>query len=175
MTLWSGNDKLMMSRLVEGRLFYLQGVCDTIYTFSPLLEMLRLNVAPEQTFNPYFSCISNEFPGSFNVTEIKNIIGGLGVSVEEEAIPYLISHENIFSLVLDAKIKLDSYFDSKLTKYYLSRIYDPETQSEGLMLEIRTDQCFTEAMACLEKFEDDWWLDNMPTNGDKFVIDVVFA
>ena len=97
------------------------------------------------------------------------------IAVEKEALGYLEKHEYLLELARVARNKLDEYFNPATTEYFLCRIYDPETREEGLMLEIHAAQDFEKAMANLEKFENEWWLDNMPTNGDKLIIDVMFA
>ena len=70
-----------------------------------------------------------------------------------------------------ARRKLDEYFDPRITKYEMDTTYDPETGKRGLILEIHTNLDAEESMAALERFEEDWWLDNLPLDFD-FVITV---
>ena len=75
------------------------------------------------------------------------------------------------NIIGEARRKLDEYFDPKTTRYVLSETYDPESGSRGLMLEVHTDLGVKEAMAALEKFDDEYWLDVMPAD-TSVVVDV---
>lgn len=156
------------------RLGYLKGFCDCFSYFKSPYELPTVFssngdcVLVGQKSKSYLGYVAQE---SFSAAK-KSCNTTIA---EENALKFLANRDDLLKLVQAARNKLDEYFPSNLTKYVLCRTYDPETQTEGLMLEIHTDQNFEDAMACLEQFEDDWWLDNMPTNGDKFVIDVVFA
>ena len=73
-----------------------------------------------------------------------------------------------------AQSKLDEYFNPAETEYRLRQTHDPETGSNGLMLEIHTQLDGKAAMDTLRRFEDDWWLDNMSPDS-RLIIDVMFA
>ena len=77
----------------------------------------------------------------------------------------------LLKLLRAARHKLDEYFPPTKTKYFVRRRFD----NNGLVLEIHTDLDFETALKQLDKFEDDWWLDNMPTEGHSLLIDVMFA
>lgn len=66
------------------------------------------------------------------------------------------------NLLNDARRKLDEYFDPHTTRYVLSRTFDPDSGSQGLMLEIHTELNCAEALAALDRFNEDYWLDVMP-------------
>lgn len=77
----------------------------------------------------------------------------------------------LLKLLKAARHKLDEYFPPTKTQYFVRRRFD----NNGLVLEIYTDLDFETALKQLDKFEDDWWLDNMPTDGYSLLIDVMFA
>lgn len=77
----------------------------------------------------------------------------------------------LLKLLIAARRKLDEYFLPMETKYFVRRRFD----NNGLVLEIHTDLDFETALKQLEKFEDDWWLNNMPIDGYSLLIDVMFA
>ena len=75
----------------------------------------------------------------------------------------------LLKLLRAARHKLDEYFPPMETKYFVRCLYD----NSGLVLEIHTDLDFETTLKQLEKFEDDWWLDNLTTEGYSLIIDVV--
>ena len=95
---------------------------------------------------------------SFLTAEAEEMIQGLAVALR-------------INLIEAARRKLDEYFDPKITKYVMDTSYDPESGSRGLVLEIHTNLDLEESVAALERFEEDWLLDNMPADFD-FVITV---
>lgn len=77
----------------------------------------------------------------------------------------------LLKLLVAARSKLDEYFPPMETKYFVRRRFD----NNGLILEIHTNLDFETALKQLEIFEDDWWLDNLTTEGYSLIIDVMFA
>ena len=77
----------------------------------------------------------------------------------------------LLKLLRAARRKLDEYFPSTKTKYFVRRHFD----NNGLVLKIHTDLDSETALKQLDNFKDDWWLDNMPTEGYSLLIDVMFA
>lgn len=95
---------------------------------------------------------------SFITAEAEKMIQGLAVALR-------------INLIEAARRKLDDYFDPKITRYAMDTSYDPESGKCGLTLKIHTSLDLKESMAVLERFEEDWLLDNLPADFD-FVITV---
>ena len=97
------------------------------------------------------------------------------IAIDSKAHTFLKKHPQLIPLINNAANKLAKYFTDSSTDYYLSLIYNPDTKAQGLCLEIYATLPFAKALSCLERFEDEWWLDNLPDNLDDLVIDVIFA
>lgn len=70
--------------------------------------------------------------------------------------------------------RLKTYFPAD-TEYFLRATYDTNPNSKCVSLDIMTNCSYEESMAALDKFDDEWWLDNMPRRGDVLIIGVRFA
>lgn len=93
------------------------------------------------------------------------------ISFDERILPYLEKKIRLVNFLNLAKKELNSYFTEENTWFFVRPTYS----LDGVVLEIHTSQDGATALATLEKFEDEWWINNMPVNSDKILIDVVFA
>ena len=93
------------------------------------------------------------------------------ISFDERILPYLEKKIQLVNFLILAKKELNSYFTEENTWFFMRPTYS----LDGVVLEIHTSQDGVTALDTLEKFEDKWWINNMPVNSDKILIDVVFA
>ena len=96
------------------------------------------------------------------------------MSINENAGKYIKQHRYLLTLLFRILDKLKEYFPESDTTYSLRRTYSSEPRDNGVVLEIYTHKKSVDALKCLEKFEDDWWIDNLPPKSDNLVIDVMF-
>ena len=121
------------------------------------------------TGNAYLFDVANN---EYAFLDIVSRLQSTKISFEDEGVLlYLKKRFHLVRLLNSAQKKLNAYFTDKKTWYFLRQTYS----SDGLVLEVHTPQNGETALAMLEKFEDEWWLDNMPVNSDKILIDVMFV
>lgn len=89
---------------------------------------------------------------SFSISEAEEMIRGLSAALN-------------LNLLLEARHKLDEYFDPATTKYELEKTHDAETGSDGLILEVYTDLDCESAFEILDRFKGEWWVYHMPVGG----------
>ena len=77
----------------------------------------------------------------------------------------------ILDLISRAVEQLKKYFPAD-AEYVLRRTYDLDPNSNCLSLDVLNNRGYDESMAALDKFDDEWWLDNMPRTGDALIIDM---
>lgn len=91
--------------------------------------------------------------------------------LSESVVQFISKNSSIAILLIQAKEEIQKYFSDEL---YLETVFDPENGKESLFLGINTKIDINEALAKMDKFTDDWWLNNMHRAGGDLSIDVMF-
>ena len=89
---------------------------------------------------------------------------------EPEALShYLEENSFLIPLINEASAKLVEYFGEK-TPQVLQVVYHPDDGSCELFLYVKPDLPVSEAIATLDRFDEDWWLDAMDRSNFQMVI-----
>ena len=128
----------------------------------------KLSIKSFSSSDFYVEKVNTEIPSQIEYDDISTI---LNMPLDEAIVNYLKKHESMVSLLVNVKRELKRFFLNEDLNYKLRFTYD----SNGLMLEVYSIKSCEEALSCLERFEEEWWIDNMPEPPDELIIDVVFA
>lgn len=72
---------------------------------------------------------------------------------------FLAEHKFLVLIINEALVKIEKYFGDG-QKLVLEISIDPEDGSPDLLLLIQTEKKAVEALPILDKFDEEWWLDN---------------
>jgi hypothetical protein len=82
---------------------------------------------------------------------------------------YLEENSFLIPLINEASAKLVEYFGAE-TPQILQVVHHPDDGSRELFLYVKPDLPFSEALATLDRFDEDWWLDAMDRSNFQMVI-----
>lgn len=77
---------------------------------------------------------------------------------KEQVKNYLLTHPVLINFLQDSYSQLYKYFGSK-TAYTLEIVHDPENTHEILFVYISTSLAVDQALSALDRFDDEWFLD----------------
>lgn len=82
--------------------------------------------------------------------------------MREDAEPFLAEHPAVVPVLYEVGDKLREIFGAATT-LVVERFVDPESSAvpDELFVRVKTTLTVEEARALLERFEEEWWLDNM--------------
>jgi hypothetical protein len=84
---------------------------------------------------------------------------------------YLEENRFLIPLINEASAKLVEYFGEE-TPQILQVVYHPDDGSRELFLYVKPDLPVSEAIATLDRFDEDWWLDAMDRSNFQMVIKI---
>jgi hypothetical protein len=84
---------------------------------------------------------------------------------------YLEENSFLIPLINEASAKLVEYFGPE-TPQILQVVYHPDDGSCELFLYVKPDLPVSEAIATLDRFDEDWWLDAMDRSNFQMVIKI---
>src|SRR5574341_650163 len=87
---------------------------------------------------------------------------------------YLEENSFLIPLINEASAKLVEYFGAE-TPQILQVVYHPDDGSCELFLHVKPDLPVSEALATLDRFDEDWWLDAMERSNFQMVVSLGYA
>ena len=139
-------------------------------TSSTLMSMVRpqthlLLRVLESYMRPESSVVTREASSA----DIESAIcSGVNIELDEESRMFLEVNPDLRSLVERAREKVAEYFPNATPR--LEVVYDPEDDSETLVMFVQTEEHWETGDEVYERFLEGWWLDQIPRVGTRFTV-----
>ena len=139
-------------------------------TTSTLMSMVRpqthlLLRVLESYMRPESSVVTREASSA----DIESAIcSGVNIELDEESRMFLEVNPDLRSLVERAREKVAEYFPNATPR--LEVVYDPEDDSETLVMFVQTEEHWETGDEVYERFLEGWWLDQIPRVGTRFTV-----
>jgi len=72
---------------------------------------------------------------------------------------FLNAHTDFDGVLIKTHAQISNIFDDSIVEIALSLNKDPEEDYEGLSITVKTTLETEQALALLDKFDEEWWLD----------------
>ncbi len=80
-----------------------------------------------------------------------------------EAERFLLAHDELIPYLLESDKHLKRVFGENIVDVCLECVSDPEEDYEGLFVTVKTNLSPEESLDLLDKFDDEWFLDYVPS------------
>ena len=86
---------------------------------------------------------------------------------------FIIENDFLTISTIDAVDEIEKFFGKVNLSLKILKIYE-ESYFEQLQICIETNRSIEDSLALLDKFDNDWWLEQLPIVKDKLSIDVIY-